>query len=68
MTLNVSLLNGGLMLVLTRKKGDSITIANLIEVKILKSGKHIRVGIKAPNDINIVRTELLNKEHKHKNT
>lgn len=56
------------MLVLTRKKGQSITIANLIEIKILKAGKNIRIGFNAPDEVDIVRTELLKKSNEHDNT
>ena len=47
------------MLVLTRNLGESITIDNQIEIKILRTGKCIRIGIAAPKNIKIVRTELL---------
>jgi carbon storage regulator len=47
------------MLVLTRNENDSIEIGREIVVTILsvKGGK-VRVGIKAPQDVNIVRTEI----------
>jgi carbon storage regulator CsrA len=48
-----------IMLALTRKESESITIGNDIEVKILRSDKIIRIGITVPQDTNIVRTELL---------
>lgn len=47
------------MLVLTRKKGQSIVIGDNIEVTIIEvSGDQIRVGIKAPNEISIYRKEV----------
>lgn len=47
------------MLVLTRKKDDAIVIGGNIEVKVLQvSGNRIRLGISAPNDVSIVRSEL----------
>lgn len=47
------------MLVLTRKDDESIIIGNNIEIKILKSenGK-VRVGIEAPQNIEINRKEI----------
>jgi carbon storage regulator len=47
------------MLVLSRNENDSIEIGREIVVTILsvKGGK-VRVGIEAPQDVNIVRTEI----------
>ena len=47
------------MLILTRKKDESIIINGNIEIKIIEieDGK-IRVGIEAPKDIEIMRKEL----------
>lgn len=50
------------MLILTRNEGESITIDNHIEVKILRTGKCIRIGIAAPKSVKIVRTELLTRK------
>lgn len=51
------------MLVLTRKDGESITIGNNIKVFILyKQGGQTKVGIEAPDNVQILRTELLEKE------
>jgi carbon storage regulator len=48
------------MLVLTRKAGESIRIGNNVTVSIVRSqGNRILVGIDAPNDMPIVRAELL---------
>ena len=49
-------------------KGLDTATPNLIEVKILRAGKNIRVGIKAPNEVDILRTELLKKSNQHNNT
>lgn len=46
------------MLVLTRRENESIFIGDDIEVKILKTGKDTRVGVNAPNNVNIVRKEI----------
>lgn len=47
------------MLILTRKKNESIIINDNIEVKILgiEDGK-VSIGIEAPKDIDIFRKEL----------
>ena len=47
------------MLVLTRRTGEGIMIGDEIEVKILDvSGEKVRVGIDAPREINVYRTEV----------
>ncbi|NLY77196.1 MAG: carbon storage regulator CsrA [Tissierellia bacterium] len=47
------------MLILTRKKGESIIINGTIEVKIMdvEEGK-VSIGIEAPRDVDIFRKEL----------
>ena len=53
------------MLVLTRKVGEAITIDGDIKIHIQKvQGKQVRVGISAPKDIKIQRTELLIQSNK----
>lgn len=48
------------MLVLTRRIGETLVIHDDIEVTILDiKGHQVRIGIKAPRDVAIVRTELL---------
>lgn len=48
------------MLVLSRKKGQSIKIADNIYIKYLNRDHNtVYIGIDAPQEINIVRTELL---------
>jgi len=48
------------MLVLTRKIGESIAIENGIRVSVVAiEGKHVRLGIGAPESVAIVRSELL---------
>lgn len=48
------------MLVLTRKVGDSILIGDDIEITILSiKNDQIKVGIKAPRHLDILRKELL---------
>lgn len=47
------------MLVLTRKANESITIGNRITVKVLEiRGGQIRLGIEAPKDTPVNRTEV----------
>lgn len=51
------------MLVLTRRFGESIMIGDDIEVKILKiTGNSIKIGIAAPKDVSVLRSELAKKE------
>ena len=49
------------MLVLTRQPGESVTIGDDIVVTVLevRGYNQIRIGIEAPDNIRIVRTELL---------
>ena len=49
------------MLVLTRRSGETILIGDDIEITVLVvDGSQIRVGIDAPENIKILRGELLN--------
>lgn len=48
------------MLVLTRKRGESIHIAGNIKVTVLDiMGDNIKIGIEAPRNIDIFRSEIL---------
>jgi carbon storage regulator len=48
------------MLVLARKRGEAIVIGDDITVEIIDvRGDKIRLGITAPKDIRVLRTELL---------
>lgn len=48
------------MLILSRRHGEVIRIGDDIEVTIVRIGPvAVRVGIKAPKSINIVRSELV---------
>ena len=50
------------MLVLTRKIDESITIGHSITVSILEvKGNQVKLGVKAPKDIPINRTEVYEK-------
>ena len=47
------------MLALTRKKGESIVLANNIEVMVIDiKGDQIKLGINAPKEIPIYRKEV----------
>ena len=47
------------MLVLTRKKGETIIIGEEIEVTVLDiKGDNIKIGISAPKSVSIVRKEI----------
>ena len=47
------------MLVLTRKKNESLIIADDIEIEILAvDGEQVKIGIKAPKDVDIHRKEV----------
>jgi carbon storage regulator len=47
------------MLVLTRKAGESIVIADDVEVTILSiDGQKVRVGVRAPGEVPVHRKEI----------
>lgn len=47
------------MLVITRKKDEGITIADNIEITVLEVSKDkVKIGINAPKEIKIYRSEL----------
>lgn len=47
------------MLVVTRKADESIIISDDIEITILEVSKDkVKIGIKAPKDVKIIRSEL----------
>ena len=48
------------MLVLSRRIGESIVIGNHVTVTILEiRGDHVRLGIDAPRDVTVHRSEVL---------
>lgn len=57
------------MLVLSRKKGETILIGDDIELSILEIiGDTVKIGIKAPSEIGILRKELyVSVEHMNQN-
>ncbi|QDS37397.1 carbon storage regulator CsrA [Brevibacillus brevis] len=47
------------MLVLSRKKNESIMIGDTIEIKIISvDGDQVRIGIEAPKNLDIYRKEI----------
>jgi carbon storage regulator CsrA len=47
------------MLVLSRRKNETIVIDGQIEIEVLKiSGNTVRLGVKAPRDVKVLRGEL----------
>ena len=53
------------MLIITRKKGESLMIGDDIEIVISKiDDGSVKIGIKAPKDITILRKELLEEVEK----
>ena len=60
-------MEGGKMLVLTRKPKQSLMLGDDIKVTILSvEGDRISIGVEAPKSVKIFRTELL-EETKHIN-
>jgi carbon storage regulator len=47
------------MLVLTRKIGEAVQIGEIVVMVVADQGGQVRLGIEAPREMNIVRTELL---------
>ena len=48
------------MLVLTRKRGEQIVIGGTIRIEVLElKGGRVRLGVTAPRDVTIHRTEVL---------
>ena len=48
------------MLVLTRKLNEKVRIGDSITVTVLRmKGKTVRLGIEAPNNVNVLRGELV---------
>jgi len=53
------------MLILTRAVGETITIGHNIRVTILSiKGTQVRIGIEAPDDVRVLREEIVDKSSK----
>ena len=47
------------MLVLSRKKSEKIKLGDSIEITVVRvSGNKVRIGIRAPTDVSVLRQEL----------
>lgn len=56
------------MLILTRRKGESIQISNNISVRVLGiKGNQVRIGIQAPDNVQVHRREIYLKIQNEKN-
>ena len=52
------------MLILTRRPGESLILEDDIRVTILEAkGNQIRIGIDAPEEVDVVRDEILPDDH-----
>jgi carbon storage regulator len=50
------------MLILTRRPGETIQVGTEIEISVLEiRGNQVRLGIVAPPDVLVLRTELANR-------
>ncbi|MDQ6966458.1 MAG: carbon storage regulator CsrA, partial [Mariprofundaceae bacterium] len=48
------------MLILTRKKDETMVVGHDVTVKVLGvSGNQVKIGIEAPREVSIMRDELL---------
>ncbi len=48
------------MLVLTRKQSEMINIGDDITIKVIRTGSNsVKIGIEAPADVRVLRSELL---------
>jgi len=53
------------MLILTRGAGETITIGHNMRVTILSvKGSQIRIGIEVPNDVRVLREEIVDSKVK----
>jgi carbon storage regulator len=51
------------MLVLSRKIGEAICIGDEVRIRVVAiQGNQVRLGIEAPDDIKILRTELMERQ------
>ncbi len=56
------IVQGEKMLILTRKVGEVLVIGDEVEVTVLEvRGQQVRIGIKAPKEVSVHRSEIYNK-------
>jgi carbon storage regulator len=54
------------MLILTRRVGESLRIADDIVVTVLEvKGNQVKIGTDAPRDVPVVREEIRDRDHGH---
>jgi carbon storage regulator len=57
------------MLILTRNQGESLNIGEAVTVTVLGTkGGQVRLGIQAPKQIKVLRSELLDRPHSERHT
>lgn len=55
------------MLILTRRVGEAVIIDNRIEIRVLGiKGSQVRLGIEAPKDVSVHRSEIHERIQKEK--
>jgi carbon storage regulator len=53
------------MLVLSRKRFESVWVGENVRITVLKlEGGHVRLGIEAPADVTVLRSELAEAQHR----
>lgn len=53
------------MLVLTRKVGEKIILSNGVEITVERvMGRHVKLGVVAPDVVKILRAEIVGKDKK----
>jgi carbon storage regulator len=56
------------MLILTRRLGESLSIGDDVKLTVLSiKANQVRIGIEAPKDVSIQRTELLERNQEEEN-
>lgn len=60
---------GDIMLILTRKVGESLVIGDDVSIIVLGvKGNQVRIGVDAPKSVSVHREEIYNKIQDEKNT
>ena len=57
------------MLILTRRLGEAITIGKDVKLTVLSiKGNQVRIGVDAPKEVSIQRSELIEKKENEENS
>lgn len=57
------------MLILTRRLGEAITIGKDVKLTVLSiKGNQVRIGVEAPKEVSIQRSELIEKKENEENS